>query len=101
MKMKRLAIITILIFRTVAYSENLGNNFAAPPSWIPRPMVLMGPSLMGSGYQNMALNGGAGLLLNSSHVLSDVEGCYMNARKTNDNTFNNSKGHERYLQARA
>lgn len=59
MKMKRLAIITILIFRTVAYSENLGNNFAAPPSWIPRPMVLMGPSLMGSGYQNMALNGGA------------------------------------------
>jgi hypothetical protein len=63
-------------------------------------MVLMGPSLVGNGYQSLALNGGVGLLLNSPHLLSDVEATYMNARKTDDNTLNNNKGHERSLKGR-
>jgi hypothetical protein len=69
-------------------------------SWAPRPIVFGGPSLVGNGYQTVALNGGAGFLLNSSHLLADMEGRYMNARKTDDNTVNNQKGHERFLQSR-
>jgi len=72
----------------------------ALPSWVPRPILYGGPSLVGNGYQNVALNGGAGLLLNSSKLIGQFEGRYMNARKTNDNTVNNRKGHERFLEGR-
>jgi hypothetical protein len=82
-----------------------GQSFApsetpAKDSWTPRPIVFGGPSLVGNGYQTLALDGGAGFLLNSSHLVSDFEGRYMNARKTDDNTVNNRKGHERFLVGR-
>ncbi len=70
------------------------------PSWIPRPILFLGPSLVGNGYQTLAANLGGGLLLNSSKLLSDVEAYYMNAKKVDDNTLRNSKGHERFLQGR-
>lgn len=63
-------------------------------------MIFGGPSLVGNGYQAAALDGGVGLLLNSNHLLTDIEARYMNARKIDDNTTNNNKGHERYLQGR-
>jgi hypothetical protein len=72
----------------------------ASPSWIPRLIVFSGPSLVGNGYQTLAGNFGGGFLLNSSDLLGDFEAYYMNAKKTNDNTANNNKGHERFIQGR-
>lgn len=70
------------------------------PSWIPRPILFAGPSFVGNGYQEVAESVGVGLLLNAKRLMSNAEGRYMNARKTDDNTLNNRKGHERYLQGR-
>jgi len=72
----------------------------ATPSWLPRPILFSGPSLPGGGYQMFAGNVGGGLQLNSSKLLGDFEAQYMNARKNDDNTINNRKGHERYLRGR-
>lgn len=69
-------------------------------SWIPHPIIFAGPSLVGNGYQTLAGKFGAGFMLNSRDLLGDFEASYMNARKTNDNTANNRKGHERFLQGR-
>jgi len=71
-----------------------------PPSWIPRATLFAGPSLLGNGYQNIAESFGGGGMLNSRKLLGDFEARYMNARKTNDNTVNNRKGHERFLEGR-
>src|SRR5258708_3799257 len=99
--MKRLRLLAALLLPTVALGQNFSRSETwETTSWIPRPIVLSGPSLVGNGYQTVELSGGAGLLLNSSRFLSDVEGRYMNARKTNDNTVNNHKGHERFLDGR-
>lgn len=99
--MKRLTLLAVLLVRIAAFGQNvLPAESSAMSSWVPRPIVFGGPSLVGNGYQTLALNGGAGLLLNSRNLLSDVEARYMNARKTDDNTLNNRKGHERYLLGR-
>ena len=55
---------------------------------------------MGNGYQTFAGNFGGALLLKSSKALGDFEAYYMNAKKTNDNTVKNRKGHERFLLGR-
>ena len=100
-KMKRLLMLSLVSTRVVALAQNLTPaETSVSTSWTPHPIVFSGPSFVGNGYQPLALSGGTGLLLNSSHLLSDVEARYMNARKTNDNTVNNKKGHERYLQGR-
>lgn len=75
-------------------------NEIAKPSWIPLPILYAGPSLVGNGYQTVAANFGGGFLLRSSRMLADFEAYYMNARKTDDNTVNNRKGHERFLRGR-
>jgi len=72
----------------------------ASKSWIPHPFIYSGPSLLGNGYQTFAGNLEGGFLLNANKLMGDVEGHYMNAKKTNDATVNNRKGHERYLQGR-
>ena len=100
--MNRLTLLTILVIRVAACGQNVmsSRQASARSSWMPHPIVFAGPSLVGNGYQNLALNGGAGFLMNAPHLLSDVEARYMNARKTDDNTINNISGHERYLQGR-
>src|SRR5689334_1416403 len=72
----------------------------AAPSWLPHPFVHSGPSLVGNGYQTLAGNFGGGVLLNASKLIGHFEAYYMNAKKTNDGTVNNRKGHERFLQGR-
>jgi len=100
-KMKSITLLTVLLISAAATGQNFApSETPANSSWVPRPIVFAGPSLVGNGYKAVALDGGAGFLLNSTRVVSDFEGRYMNARKTNDNTVNNRKGHERYLQGR-
>ena len=83
-EMKRLTLLAVLVTRVAAVGQNISSSETwSRTSWVPHPIVLSGPSLLGNGYQAVALNGGAGILLNSRLVLGDVEARYMNARKTN------------------
>ena len=99
--MKRLILVAMLFAPLAAVGQNESSGLTpAQPSWTPHPVLFSGPSLMSGGYQPVAEHVGAGFLLNSSNIGGDFESRYMNARKTNDNTVNNRKGHERYLQGR-
>ena len=100
-EMKILTQLCTLFLSAVAYGQKKipVSETPALPSWMPRPIVYGEPSLVGNGYHNVALNGGAGLLLTSSKLIGEFEGRYMNARKTND-TVNNWKGHEGFLEGR-
>ena len=84
----------------IAQEERPASATDASTSWVPHPFVFSGPSFVGNGYQTLAANLGGGFLLNSNKLLGDFEAYYMNAKKTNDNTQNNLKGHERFLQGR-
>ena len=71
----------------------------ASKSWIPHPFIYSGPSLVGNGYKPSP-EISAGFLLNANKLVGDIEAYYMNAKKPNDATVSNRKGHERYLQGR-
>lgn len=99
--MKRLTLIVLVLGIPISLRAQMRTAESRQSvSWTPRAILLAGPSLLGNGYQNAAMSVGAGFLLNSRRILSDVEGRYTNAKKTNDNTVNNRKGHERFLQGR-
>ncbi len=99
--MKRCALLVLLFISAAAAAQNSApSENAGRDSWLPRPILLAGPSAMGNGYQTIAWGGGAGLLLTSPHLLGDLEARYMNARKVNDNTVDNQNGHERFLEGR-
>jgi hypothetical protein len=85
---------------TFAQQKTPDYEIAASPSWIPRPMIFLGPSVVGNGYQLFAANLGGGFLLKSSQLVGEFNAFYMNAKKTNDGTFDNHSGHERFLQGR-
>jgi len=67
-------------------------------SLIPRPYLLIGPSLGGAGYRPLALLLEVGVNVESRHFVMNADGAYDNDRKTNDNDQPNPKGHDRYLQ---
>jgi hypothetical protein len=100
--MRPFAVSLVLFLSAAALAQDKmpASAVNSPPSWLPRPVLYSGPSLLGGGYQPLAGKLGVGLLLNSRVFLGDFEANYMNARKTNDNTVNNRKGHERGLQGR-
>jgi hypothetical protein len=91
-----------LFLSTHAFGQEKASASITPasPSWVPRPILFAGPSLVGNGYQTFAGNFGGGFLLNSSKLLGNFEAYYMNARETNNGTLNNRKGHERFLRGR-
>jgi len=93
-------LVAVLVLAVTAIAQTPASETLAEPSWVPHPIVFTGPSLVGNGYQPAALSAGVGFLLNSAPLFSDVEGSYMNAKKTYDNTVDNNSGHERALQGR-
>jgi hypothetical protein len=56
---------------------------------------------MPGGYATFAAQGGAGLRIDSEHLLFDSNASYDNGHKVNDNTANNYKGHDRGLSGTA
>ncbi len=67
--MKRLIILAVLVMQAGMLAQNIrAAEAASSTSWKPHPVLLVGPSLVGNGYQPLALNGGVGLLINSSRV---------------------------------
>jgi len=95
---------TVLALSLTAAAQNIRSTSSdegvTMPSWTPHPFIFSGPSLLGGGYQPLALNAGGGFLINSQHLVGDIEGSYENARKTNDNTVDNVSGHERNFDGR-
>jgi hypothetical protein len=100
--MQNFIFLFLLLLPMIAVGQRKAPAFERPAalSWIPRPVLFGGPSLLGNGYQSVAANVGTALLLKSRRMIGDFEGFYMNARKTNDATIDNRKGHERFLQGR-
>lgn len=100
--MRSVVLLGMLLLSTMASAQEAvpAPEEPAPPSWTPHPVLFGGPSLLGNGYQNVAASGGAALLLKSRKMVGDFEAFYMNARKTRDETMDNRKGHERFLQGR-
>jgi len=66
-------------------------------SYVPRPYVAGGVSLMPNGYGAVALRGQGGLYLNAKHAVCDTYVAADNGKKTNDGTENNIKGHDDYV----
>lgn len=66
-------------------------------SYIPKPYVAGGLSLMPNGYGAVAERAQAGLYLNAKHAVCDTYVAIDNGKKTNDGTENNIKGHDDYL----
>jgi len=100
--MRYCASVFVLMLSVMACAQEKSPAFGQPTStsWIPRPVLFGGPSLVGNGYQSIAANLGAALLLKSNKMIGDFEAFYMDAKKTNDATVENRKGHERFLQGR-
>jgi len=91
----------VLILVVASAAQGMpASETSAGTSWVPRPILFVGPSLVGNGYQTVAVTETGGLFLNSPLLFGDAEGSYMNARKTFDNTINNTSGHERGLEGR-
>lgn len=68
-------------------------------SFIPRPYVYFGPSLMGGGYAPVTVRSEAGINLEATHIVFRVLGAYDNGHKVNDNDQPNPNGHDRYLDS--
>jgi len=65
----------------------------------PRPFIYGGLGLNGGGYAPLAGKVGAGLRIDQNHLIWSASAAYDNSRKSNDNTTNNTSGHERALDS--
>ena len=68
--------------------------------YLPRPYTVTGLSINGSGYSSISGLFGGGFRVDSQRLIGNVEVGYNNARKVNDATIGNRKGHSRTAQAR-
>lgn len=66
---------------------------------IPHPYAFLGPVAMPNGYAPLAMEGGAGLRIDSEHFLFDGYVLYDNGHKERDKTEPNPKGHDRGIGA--
>lgn len=94
--MKKIIVLCVLAFSM--FSVSIANAQQPEQAPLLRPFVVGELDLNGGGYQPFSESFGAGLDLESKHVLGEIEADYENARKTNDGTVNNKKGHERFLK---
>jgi hypothetical protein len=86
------------IFCILFFALFLGELVSAQ---VPRPFVYGGASLNGGGYKPLSALGGAGVSLDSKHFVWQADAAYKMARKTNDGTSLNLKGHTRELSSSA
>ena len=100
--------LAIMVFTTTVLGQQVASQKptsvetdVAPASLLPHPFVYAGAGLMGAGYAPLAGEAGAGVMINSRHLLASAEGSYDNGHKTNDNDQPNPKGHDRGLSGSA
>jgi hypothetical protein len=105
-KISLLLVVVLCIVGTQAFAQNAVLAPAASDSgpsfpkitW-PRPFIYGGLGLNGGGYTPASGKVGAGLRIDSDHFIWMANAAYDNAHKSNDNTLNNQKGHERSLES--
>jgi hypothetical protein len=84
--MKRLILI-LSVFCTMAFGQ------------APRPYVVGSFNLMPAGYSSTSLGFGGGLEFDRPYIVFDSYAGYDTGKKSDDNTVNNYKGHDRFLRA--
>jgi len=67
----------------------------AQQNYLPRPYILVGPTLESAGYAPLGSTGTTGVRIDGQHFLLDTNVWYDTARKTDDNDQPNPKGHTR------
>jgi len=82
-----LAVLLLLFYAPVLCGQDL----------VPHPYAFAGGEGMGAGYAPVAILGGAGLRVDSKHMLLDTDAWYDNGHKKNDGQEPNPKGHDRGL----
>ena len=86
-----------LFLGTCASAQNIFSETSPTRLGWPRPFVYGGLGLNSGGYAPFSANGGAGLRIDTKHLIWAANVAYDNAHKSNDNTLNNNKGHDRGL----
>lgn len=94
-----LPLLVALLPATCASAQNLVPGPSSPKISWPRPFLFAGVGVNGGGYSSLSGNIGAGLRIDTRRLIWEASGSYDNARKANDNTLNNDKGHSRSLDS--
>ncbi len=84
-----------LFLVTCATAQNIVSGTSIPRLGWPHPFVYGGLGLNSGGYAPLSGNVGAGLRIDTNRVIWVASVAYDNAHKSNDNTINNYKGHDR------
>jgi hypothetical protein len=97
MKTNALLVALLTLLSTIAVAqENV--NLNQIDEKIPHPYIKGSFELMPGGYASTAEEIGGGLTWDKPHFVFESYAGYDNGRKSNDNTVNNYKGHDRYLR---
>ncbi len=75
------------------------SGFSFPKLTWPRPFIYGGLGLNGGGYSPASMNVGTGLRIDTDRLIWVANAAYDNAHKTNDNTIDNFKGHDRSIDS--
>ena len=85
-----------------AQNEVLPSSVSGPSgpkiTW-PHPFLFAGLGVNGAGYSSLSGNAGAGLRIDARRLIWEAGASYDTARKSNDNTIDNQKGHSRRLES--
>ena len=94
-----LPLLLVFLPATFASAQNLVPASSGPTISWPHPFVFAGLGVNGGGYSPLSGSLGGGLRIDTSRLIWEAEGSYDNARKTDDNTIDNDKGHSRHLDS--
>jgi hypothetical protein len=102
----KLLIAVLGILGTQGFAQNAVLPWSAADSGLsfpkltwPRPFVYGGLGLNGGGYSPLSGKVGAGLRIDTNRLIWEGSASYDNGHKSNDNTLNNIKGHDRGIES--
>ena len=93
--MRNYVLLIILSLPSTLHAQSFIDSALQSHPLMPHPYVFAGPVLMPGGYASLAGEAGAGLRIDSEHLLLDAHALYDNGHKAKDNTGPNPKGHDR------
>ena len=107
MRTKSILLIVVLSFvgtqasaqNAVLATKTSDSSSSFPKIAWPRPFIYGGLGLNGGGYAPMSGKVGAGLRIDQNHLIWSASAAYDNSHKSNDNTIDNTNGHQRSLDS--
>lgn len=101
-----LLVVVLCLVGTQAFAQNAvlpattsDSSGSFPKIVWPRPFIYGGLGLNGGGYAPLSGKVGARLRSDQNHLIWSASAAYDNSHKANDNTTNNTNGHERALDS--